>query len=149
MPEVVRVATVESSQTLLAAIEEYFKRGRYAEITQAIGMHSILIERNHTIEDQNQLYRKVLAMIKNRVAESLGRQYSAWYADFPKTLDAIVASRQVVTDKLAAEALSSHRAAYGPFRSVEDFYLWALDDRRLTLDQIVKYIDRSVEACRQ
>lgn len=145
MSEVVRVSSVESSQTLLAAIEDYFKKGRYAEITQAIGMHSILIDRNHTIEDQHRLYRSVLTLLKNRIASTLGRQYAAWYSDFPKTLDGIVSAGQIVTDKISAEVLASHRAAYGPFKSADDFYFWALDDRRLTLEQIVKYFDKSVE----
>lgn len=145
MPEVVRVSTVESSQKLLAAIEDFFKRGRYAEITQAIGMHSILIDSNHTIEDQKRLYRTVLTMIKDKIAGGLGRDYAAWYSDFPRTLDGIVSSGQVVTDKGSAEMLASYRAAHGAFRSADDFFFWALDDRRMSLEQIVKYFDKCVE----
>ena len=126
MPEVVKVSTVESSQKLTAAIEEYFKKGRYAEITQAIGMHSVLIDPQHTMEDQSRLYRSVLALLKKRIAEKLGK-----------------AGGQVVTDKGSLDILSSHRAAQGPFKSVDHFFLWALDDRRLTLEQIVKYIETS------
>jgi len=28
---------------------------------------------------------------------------------------------------------------------VDEFFFWALDDRRLTLDQIVKYIEKTAE----
>ncbi|OGW35789.1 MAG: hypothetical protein A2010_16755 [Nitrospirae bacterium GWD2_57_9] len=143
MPEVVKVSTVESSQKLTAAIEEYFKKGRYAEITQAIGMHSVLIDPQHTMEDQSRLYRSVLALLKKRIAEKLGKDYAGWYTDFPKIMDGMVAGGQVVTDKGSLDILSSHRAAQGPFKSVDDFFLWALDDRRLTLEQIVKYIETS------
>ena len=32
---------------------------------------------------------------------------------------------------------------YGPFKSVDDFFFWALDDRRLTLDRIVNMIEKT------
>jgi hypothetical protein len=146
MPEIVRVGAVESNEKILAAIEDYFKRGRYAEITQAIGMHAILIDPEHSIEDQNRLYRKILSMLKDRIAAALGRQYAAWYADFPHILDRIISGQNMVTDKGSAEVLASHRASHGAFRSADDFFFWALDDRRLTLEQIVKYFDKCVEA---
>ncbi len=145
MPEVVRVGSVESSQTLQTTIEEYFKQGKYDAIMQAIGMYSILIDKNRTIEDQRRLYGTVLSLLKNRIAGALGRAYSAWYADFPKLLDGLVAQGQVVTDKMSAEVLASHRAAFGHFRSADDFYFWALDDRRLTLEQIVRYFEKTVQ----
>lgn len=145
MPEVVKVSTVESSQNLMAAIGEYFKKGRYAEITQAIGMHSILIDPQHTMEDQARLYRSVLNMTKNKIAGNLGKKYSSWYAEFPKIMDKFVSGGQVVTDKASSDVLASYRTAYGPFKSVDDFFFWALDDRRLTLDQIVKYIEKTAE----
>jgi len=145
MPEVVKVSTVETRQKLMATIEEYFKRGRYAEITQTIGIHSLLIESEHTIEDQAKLYRSVLNMIKAKLLEQLGRKYEGWYADFPQLMDKIVASGQIVTDKAASEMLASQRASYGRFLSVDEFYRWALDDRRLTLEQIVTYVNKTVD----
>ncbi len=145
MPEVVKVSTVETNEKLMDAVEGYFKKGRYAEITQAIGMHSILMEPERMIEDQARLYRSVLNMIKDRLAGALGRQYAAWYADFPKILDGIVTSGQNITDKRSADVLASHRAAFGLFKSVDEFYNWALYDRRLTLDQIVKYLGKTAE----
>jgi hypothetical protein len=149
MPEVVKVSNIESSQKLAATIDEYFKKGRYAEITQAIGMHSLLIDSEHTIEDQARLYRSVLNMIKKRIAGNLDKGYAAWYADFPKIMDQLVTGGQIVTDKASAEVISSHCAAYGPFKSVDDFFFWALDDRRLTLDQIVTYIEKTAQSPRK
>jgi hypothetical protein len=146
MTEVVKVSTIESGQKLLATIEEYFKKGQYAEITQAIGLHSILIDPIHANEDQKRLYRTVLDMIKNRIAAKLAKQYSAWYSGFPAIMDRIVNGAQIVTDNAAAEVLASRRAAFGPFKSVDDFYFWALDDRRLSLDEIVKYLEKTSES---
>jgi hypothetical protein len=145
MAEVVKVSTVESNQKLMSAVEDYFKKRRYAEITQAIGMHSILIDPQHTREDQKQLYRSVLDMIKNRISGNLGNKYSAWYAAFPEIMDQIVAERQIVTDNSSTDMLSSHRAAFGPFKSVNDFFFWGLHDRRLSLDQIIRYIEKTTE----
>ena len=145
MPEVVKVSTVEKTQSLMSTIEEYFKKGRYAEINQAIGLHSLLIDPQHTLSDQARLYRFVLTMIKNRIAGTLGKKYAAWYADFPKIMDKIISSGQIVTDEMSASVVADHHNAYGSFRSLEDFYFWALDDRRLTLDQIVKYIEKTAD----
>jgi hypothetical protein len=141
MPDVVKVSTVETIRNLMVTIEEYFKVERYAEITQAIGMYSLLIDSEHTISDQNSLYRSVLNMIKNRLSDKLGKTYSQWYADFPKILATLVVDKRPVVDETAAEVLASHHAAYGPFKSLDDFFFWCLDDRRLTLAQIVKYIE--------
>jgi hypothetical protein len=149
MPEVVKVSTVESAQKLREALEEYFKKGRYAEIAQVIGMHSILIDPQHSIQDQAKLYRSVLNMIKSRISGQLGKNYGGWYAEFPKIMDTLVAGRQVVSDQSSVEVLSSHRAAGGPFKSVEDFYFWALDDRKLSLEQIVKYIEKTADSYRK
>jgi hypothetical protein len=148
MPEVVKVSTVEKSQSLMAAIEEYFKKGRYAEITQAIGMHSLLIDPQHTMSDQAHLYHIVLNLIKDKVRAALGKHYAAWYASFPKLMDELISSDAEVTDKFSIAGLASHREAYGPFKSVDDFFFWALDDRRLTLDEIIKYVEKTTEkAC--
>jgi hypothetical protein len=141
MSDVVKVSTVETSQRLMSTIEEYFKSGRYAEITQAIGMYSIMIDSEHTLSDQRNLYRSVLTMIKSKLSGTLGKSYATWYEDFPKLLDHIIAPNRVVVDETAAGVLSSYRAAHGPFKSLDDFFFWCLDDRRLSLAQIVKYIE--------
>jgi hypothetical protein len=143
MPEVVQVSSVEHIQGLMAAIGDYFKRGRYAEITQAIGMHSILIDPEHTMRDQARLYHAVLDMIKDKVKTGLGKHYSAWYVNFPKIMDELVSSGVDVTDHAAVAVLASRRSAFGPFKSLDDFFSWSLDDRKLTLDQIVKYIEQT------
>jgi hypothetical protein len=145
MPEVVKVSSIETNQELMSSVEQYFKKGRYTEITQAIGLHSILIDPQYTRKDQDRLYRSVLNMIKNEIADNLGKKYAGWYSDFPKVMDEIVTGEQIVTDKVSSEMLSSHRAAYGPFKSADDFFFWALDDRRLTLDQVVKYFKKTAE----
>ncbi len=149
MPELVMVSSVEKMENLKTYLGELFKQQRYSEMTQAIGMHSILIDPQHTMNDQAGLYHHVLNMIKNRINTLKGKSYGSWYASFPKILDQFVTTNQIVTDKRAADALASHRAAYGPFKSVDDFFFWALDDRRLPLDQIVKYIEQSatLSAC--
>ncbi len=145
MSEAVQVSTVENDQKLIATIEGYFKKGHYAEITQAIGLHSTLCDPRHMLADQTRLYRVVLNMIKDRLAGNLGKKYAAWYADFPNIVEGFLSSGKDVNDKLATAVLASHRNAYGPFKSVDDFYFWALDDRRLALDQIVKFIEKTVE----
>ncbi len=145
MSGVVKVSSVETSQELMASIEEYFSKGRYAEITQAIGMHSILIDPQHTLGDQTRLYRAVLDMLKDKIKAVLGAHFSTWYATFPKLMDELVSSGVEITDKRAAVVLSSHREAFGPFKSVDDFFFWGLDDRKLELDQIVKYIEKTTE----
>jgi hypothetical protein len=143
MSEVVMVSSVEKMENLKTYLEELFKKQRYSEMTQAIGMHSILIDPQYTINDQASLYHFVLNMIKNRINTLKGKSYGSWYGSFPKILDQFITTNQIVTDKRAADALASHRAAYGAFKSVDDFFFWALDDRRLPLDQIVKYIEQS------
>lgn len=145
MPELVTVSSIDTMEKLKAKLEEFFNKGQYAEITQAIGMYSILIDPQHTISDQAQLYRMVLNMIKDRIRERKTKSYAAWYAHFPKLMDDIVASGQIVTDTMSSTVISDHYAAYGSFKSLEDFFLWALDDRRLSLDQIVKYIEKAAE----
>ncbi len=145
MLEVVKVSTVENSQDLMATIEGHFKAGRYAEIMQAIGMHSILIDPQHAINDQARLYRAVLNMIKDKVKTGLGKHYSSWYVNFPRLMDEIISSGAEGNDKIAVEVLASHRNAFGTFKSLDDFFFWSLDDRRLNLDQIVKYIEKTVE----
>ena len=143
MPELVMVSSVEKLEQLKSYTEKLFREEKYAEITQAIGMHSILIDPQHTMRDQAGLYRSVLNMIKDRASRSRGKSYAVWYTGFPKIMDQMVSANQVVTDKIAADALASHCAGYGPFKSVDDFFFWALDDRRLPLEQIVKYIEKT------
>jgi hypothetical protein len=149
MPEVVMVSKLEKIERLKAYIEELFKKKRYAEITQAIGMHSLLIDPQHTLDDQTHLYHHVLNLIKTRINKDNTKKYSSWLVSFPALMAAIAANRQVVTDQAAAEVLASHYAGSGPFTSVEAFFFWALDDRRLPLDQIVKYIEKTVEMQRR
>jgi len=147
MPEVVRVSTIEKEQSLMVSIEENFKKGRYDEITQAIGLHSTLIDPEHMMADQVRLYRSVLKLLKNRIAEKLGKRYADWYTDFPKLVDRIVSDEQDKSDPLFRSALSSHLAAYGPVKSVDEFFSWVLDDRRLTLGQLVQFIERTTAIC--
>ena len=60
---------------------------------------------------------------------------------FPKL--ASEASKLAGTDKSAADMIDSRLSAYGPFKSIDDFFFWALDDRRLTLDRIVNMIEKT------
>ncbi len=143
MPELVMVSSVEKTEKLKTFLEELFNKGRYAEITQAIGMHSIMIDPQHTMADQSDLYHFVLSLIKNRISNAKGKSYSAWYVDFPKQMDQLESSKEVVVDTAAEEVLASHRAAVGLFKSLDEFFFWALEDRRLSLAQIVQYIDRT------
>jgi len=145
MPALVQVSSVETTDKLKRSIEELFKKEQYAEITQSIGMHSILIDSEHTMKDQAGLYRWVLTMLKERISRSKGKSYGAWYTEFPGHMDSLIASKQIVTDAASQDVIRSHRDAYGPFKSVDDFFFWALDDRRLTLEQIVKYLEKTVE----
>ena len=145
MPEVVLVSNVEKLEKLKIYLEESFNKSRYSEITQAIGMHSLLIDPQHTMEDQAGLYRGVLTLLKERISKSKGKSYGAWYTAFPVLMDKLVVSKQTVTDKATLDIITDHHDAYGPFKSVDDFFFWALDDRRLTLDQIVKYIEKTAE----
>jgi hypothetical protein len=145
MSEVVHVSAIENEKGLMAALEEYFKKGRYAEITQAIGMHSLLIDPQHTMTDQARLYRAVLNMLKNKIAGKMGKTYALWYADFPKSMDRFVTSGEPGKNDRTREVLLSRHEAYGPFKSVDDFYFWALDERRLTLEQIAALLEKSSE----
>ena len=145
MPEVVLVSNIEKTEKLKAYLEGSFNKGRYGEISQAIGMHSLFIDPQHTMKDQADLYRLILGMIKDRIRRKKENHYGAWYASFPKLMDDLVSSKQVVADQASIDVLSSHREGYGAFKSVDDFFFWALDDRRLTLDQIVAYIEKTAE----
>jgi hypothetical protein len=143
MQEVVKVSRLENRAKLKTYLEELFKQERYSEMTQAIGMYSIMIDPQRTMSDQTGLYRFVLDMIKDRIRTTRGKGYSAWYASFPATMDQLVSANQIVTNRAAADVLASHCAAYGRFKSLEDFFFWVLDDRRLPLDEIVKYIEKT------
>jgi len=141
MQEVVNVSSVENLDQLKSYIDAHFAKNKYTEITQAIGIHSILINSEHTITDQSRLYRQVLNLLKDRLKAKLGKNYAAWYSAFPK--HAGEASKLAGTDKTAADAIDSRIHAYGPFKSMDDFFFWALDDRRLTLDRIVGMIEKT------
>ena len=145
MPEVVLVSNVEKMEKLKVYLQESFKKARYAEVTQAIGMHSLLIDPQHTMKDQAGLYHSMLSALKEKLRGIKGKSYGTWYSSFPKLMDDLVSSGQVVIDKASLDVIASHCDAYGSFKSVDDFFLWALDDRRLTLEQIVKYIEKIAE----
>jgi hypothetical protein len=145
MQEVVMVSNIEKMDKLKAYLEESFKNGWYSEITQAIGMHSLLVDPQHTMKDQADLYRGILGMIKDRISRRQGNNYGAWYNNFPQLLDTLVSSKQSVLDEVSLDVLASHREAYGSFRSVDDFFFWALDDRKLSLDQIVACIEKTAD----
>jgi hypothetical protein len=53
------------------------------------------------------------------------------------------ASMPAGTDKNVEDVIDSRLHGYGPFKSVDDFFFWALDDRRLTLDRIVSMIEKT------
>jgi hypothetical protein len=143
MPELVMVSDVENTEKLKAYLKQSFIQKRYSEITQAIGMHSIFIDPQHMMNDQDGMYHYVLNMLKDRIGKARGKSYATWYEDFPKIMDELVSANKIVTDAAAADVLASHRAAFGPFKSLDDFFFWALDDRRLPLGQIVQYIERT------
>jgi hypothetical protein len=145
MPDVVLVSNIEKMEKLKSYLEDLFKKSRFSEITQAIGMHSLLIDPQHTMKDQAGLYRGILNMLKERIGGSKGKSYGAWYNAFPSLMDNLTVSKQTLIDNASLAVMSSHRDAYGPFKSVDDFFFWALDDRRLTLDQVVDYIEKTVE----
>src|SRR6266498_4525278 len=79
MPEVVLVSNIEKIDKLKLYLEESFKKSRYSEIMQAIGMHSLLIDPQHTMKDQAGLYHVILNMIKERISSSKGKSYGSWY----------------------------------------------------------------------
>jgi len=145
MPALVKVSSVETMEKLNMNIAELFKKGQYAEITQSIGIHSILFDSEHVIRDQASRYRFVLDLLKDRLSKKNGKGYGAWYAQFPKLMEKLASQKQIVTDAASQDMLNSHHEAFGAFKSVDDFFSWALDDRKLTLDQIVKYIEKTAE----
>jgi len=145
MPELVTVSSVETMEKLNNAIEGLLKKGQYSEIDQSIGMHSILFDPKHMINDQAARYRFVLNLLKDRISNNKGKKYGTWYAQFPKLMEELVSKKQIVTDALSLDMLNSHHEAFGAFKSVDDFFFWALNDRKLTLEQIVKYIEKTTE----
>jgi len=145
MPQLVPVSSVEKLDELKTYINDLFSKKRYAEVTQAIGMHSILIDPEHMIIDQNQLYRLVLNLLKKRIATDQGARYSTWLIAFPSILARLVQENTLVTDDAARSALASRHAAFGHFSSLDEFYFWALDDRRLPLEQIMAYVTKTLE----
>jgi hypothetical protein len=144
MQEVVNVSSVENLEQLKSYIDVHFAQNKYYEITQAIGIHSLLIDSEHTLGDQNKRYRQVLNLLKDRIKAKLGKDYAPWYAAFPKLANE--PSMLAGMDKNAADTIASRLQAYGPFKSVDDFFFWALEDRRLTLDRIVTAIEKTAVA---
>ncbi len=145
MAEVLMVSNAENIEKLRSTVEELFRQGRYEEVSRAIGMYSLFTEPGHTRIDQSQLYHHVLDLIKNKISKENRNDYSTWLSAFPKLMAELAAGHTVVIDRAAADALASHHSAYGPFRSIDEFFVWALEDRRLTLDNIVKYVEKTVE----
>jgi hypothetical protein len=145
MPEVVVLSNIETMEKLKTYIGELLKKGRYDEISQAIGSYSIFNDPQHMRNDQSQLFHYVLDLLKGRISKKNNADYSSWLSAFPELMSELVANHTVVTDRAAADALASHHSAYGSFRSVDEFFVWALDDRRLPLDNIVMYIEKTVE----
>jgi len=145
MPELVTVSSVERLDELKTYINDLFEKGQYSEITQAIGMHSILMDPEHMTADQDHLYHMVLNLIKKRITRENAKQYSSWLIAFPALLNDIVTEGRIVTDPAAQIVLASRIAGFGPFTSLDEFYFWALDDRRLPLDQIILYIQTTLQ----
>jgi hypothetical protein len=149
MTDLVTVSSVENLEDMKTTINTLFEQGKFAEIIQTIGMHSILIDPEHMIGDQDHLYHLVMNLIKKKINREDPKRYSSWLIAFPALLNRIVEEKQIVTDAASLYGLASRTASFGPFSSLDEFYFWALDDRRLTLDQIVKYIQKTVEMHRQ
>ncbi len=145
MSDLVTVSSVENLEDLKTNINSLFEQGKFAEIIQAIGMHSILMEPEHMISDQDHLYHLMLNLIKKKINREDPKRYSSWLIAFPALLNRIVEEKQIVTDAASLYGLASRTDSFGPFSSLDEFYFWALDDRRLTLDQIIKYIQKTVE----
>jgi hypothetical protein len=144
MPEVVMVSKIDTPEKLTQTVEELFRRGRYDEITQAIGMYSLMLDYEHTLADQDRLYHQVLQLIKNKIKARDAKKFSSWLTAFPKIMSQVVKKETIVTDKATAVTIASQQSAYGPFRSVDDFFFWALDDRRLPLSAIIKYLEKTL-----
>lgn len=145
MPDLVRVSSVEKLEDLKTYINDLFLKERYAEITQAIGMYSILMDPEHMIEDQDQLYHLVLNLVKKRIVQKDPRTYSSWLIAFPAIIAHLVKDGRIVTDAAAQSVLASRHDAFGPFSSLDEFFFWALEDRRLPLEQIIRYIDTTLD----
>jgi len=149
MPELVTVSSVEKLESLRTTINELFENGKYSEIVQSIGMHSILMEPEHMIGDQDSMYHLVLNLMKKKIQREDPKRYSSWLIAFPALLSRIVDEGQVIVDDAAQSALVSRLTSFGPFTSLDEFYFWALDDRRLPLDQLIRFIDRTIEMQKQ
>ena len=145
MPDLVTVSSIEKTEDLKTSINTLFEQGKYAEIIQSIGMHSILIDPEHMIGDQDHLYHMVLNLIKKKISRKDPKRYSSWLIAFPALLNRIVEEKQIVTDAASLYGLTSRTESFGPFSSLDEFYFWALDDRRLPLDQIIRYIQTTLQ----
>ncbi len=145
MPETVTVSSVDRREKLKTRIEELFRKKQYEEISHAIGMYSVLIDPNRMIQDQKELYGTVLSMIKDRASKTMAKNYASWLAAFPKLMAELASTKKIVTDKASAGVIATYHNAYGPFESLDEFFTWALNDRRLALGQIAKYIEKTAE----
>lgn len=144
MPETVALSEIDRLETVKTYINDHFEKGKYAEIIQAIGMYSLLIDPEQAIKDQDLLYHLVLNLVKKKISREHHRSYSSWIQTFPALLEQIVQEGSI-TDDAARSALLSRHAAFGRFSSLDEFFFWALDDRRLPLDQIILHIGKTVE----
>jgi hypothetical protein len=88
-------------------------------------------------------------MLKDRISRNKGSNYGIWYKNFPQMMDTLVSSKQIVAGKASIDVIASYREAYGAFKSVDDFFFWALNDRKLSLDQIVTCIEKTAEIHRK
>ena len=145
MQETAYASQAASTDVVKTNIADFFRKGKYEEISRLIGMHSIMIDPQHTMADQKRLYGFVLDLIKNKIRTAMGKDFSAWLSSFPKLLAELVASKQVVTDEPSHMVIESHHDGFGPFLSLDEFYFWALDDRRLTIAQILKYVEKTAK----
>ena len=145
MPDLVTVTSVEKLEDLKTNINSLFEQRKFAEIVQSIGMYSILIDPEYMIRDQDNLYHLVLNLLKKKISRENPKSYSSWIIAFPKYINRLIEEKQIITDAASLYALTSRIQSFGPFSSLDEFYFWALDDRRLTLDQIIAYIEKTVE----
>lgn len=145
MQQLVTVSGIERMEDLKNSINRLFEQEQYEAITQSIGMHSILVEPENMLTDQDGLYHFVLNLLKKQLTRSIGASYSSWLKAFPSLLVRIDRDGALVTDASARSTLASRHAAFGAFTSLDEFYFWALDDRRLPLGQIVAYVRKTLE----
>ncbi len=143
MPESVYESQVASLEGVKAVITDLFQMGKYEDIPRAIGLYSVTADPQHTISAEAQLERFVLDLIKNRIRKGREKSYGLWLESFPKLLAKVVSKKQL-SDAQSLEVIASYEAGRG-FRSLDEFFFWAMDDRLLPLGQIVECIERTAK----